>query len=257
MSCGLICIPSWMRRGHDFSIGKTTEFPLVPPVNWWNQQCDPVTAWTQSKNASRSGACCAENMHHIGRCKPSRAVNHTSITNCCRQCTPLGTRGRRILVFVAIFRRATAPRRARSPNPRSPPAPRGRSSLARSCPGPRGKHPHQISEQSFQFKREHRVFQFVSVVAWGVFMLRESSEASRLSSNFSTAEIRSKNFRAERRRKFFRTIAKHAYPKQTAFELRRLTREKYGERTIYDWIAGRTDAPLSVCIQIMGEILSD
>lgn len=82
----------------------------------------------------------------------------------------------------------------------------------------------------------------------------ESSGAIGLSSNFSTADFRSKNFRTERRRKFFRALAKHAYPNQTAFELRRLTREQYGERTIYDWIAGRTDAPPAVLFKIISEI---
>lgn len=84
----------------------------------------------------------------------------------------------------------------------------------------------------------------------------ESSGQIASASNFRTAEFRSENFRRERRRKFFRAIAKHAFPKQTAYELRRLTREQYGERTIYDWISGRSDAPLSVCIKIIDEILS-
>jgi hypothetical protein len=85
----------------------------------------------------------------------------------------------------------------------------------------------------------------------------ESSRFQRNASSFRTAEIRSQNFREQRRRKFFRALAKHAYPKQTAHELRRLTKEKYGERTIYDWIAGRSDAPLPVFIRIMDDILSD
>jgi O-glycosyl hydrolase len=85
----------------------------------------------------------------------------------------------------------------------------------------------------------------------------ESNVVARPSSNRRAADFRSQNFRDERRRKFFRTLAKHAYPRQTANELRVLTRKRYAERTIYDWISGKSDAPMSVCIQIMGEILSD
>jgi hypothetical protein len=83
------------------------------------------------------------------------------------------------------------------------------------------------------------------------------SNQRRAPSNRATAEFRSKNISSDRRRRLFRVVAKHAYPRQTAFELRRLTRERYGERTIYDWIAGRSDAPLSVFIQVLGDILAD
>jgi hypothetical protein len=87
----------------------------------------------------------------------------------------------------------------------------------------------------------------------------ESSAGIARASNFRTAEFRSKKISDDRRRKFFRIIAKHAYPRQTAFELRELTKRRdgeyqYGERAIYDWIAGRSDAPLSVFIKVIGEI---
>ena len=85
----------------------------------------------------------------------------------------------------------------------------------------------------------------------------ESSVRIARPSNLGTAKIRSQNFKVERRRKFFRVVAKHAYPTQTAYELRKLTKEKYGERTIYDWIAGRSDAPLWVFIRIMDDIFDD
>ena len=85
----------------------------------------------------------------------------------------------------------------------------------------------------------------------------ESRRSIAAPSNPRTAKNRSEYFPGQRRRKFFRVIAKHAYPRQTVPEIRRLTKQRYGERTIYDWIAGQSDAPLDVCIQIMGEILSD
>lgn len=85
----------------------------------------------------------------------------------------------------------------------------------------------------------------------------ESTARRAASSNLRTPEIRSRKISSDRRRKLFRVVAKHAYPRQTAYELRRLTRDRYGERTIYDWIAGRSDAPLSVFIQVLGDILSD
>jgi hypothetical protein len=84
-----------------------------------------------------------------------------------------------------------------------------------------------------------------------------TSNQRRVPSNFPTAEIRSRKISPDRRRKLFRVVAKHAYPRQTAFELRKLTRDRYGERTIYDWIAGRSDAPLSVFIQVLGDILAE
>jgi hypothetical protein len=87
--------------------------------------------------------------------------------------------------------------------------------------------------------------------------MRESQQRSELPSSLRTAEKRSRNFRSERRRKFFRTLAKHAYPKQTAYELRRLTKEQYGERTIYDWIAGRCDAPMPVWIKLIDDIFTE
>lgn len=88
-------------------------------------------------------------------------------------------------------------------------------------------------------------------------MGNESSARFGAASNPETAKIRSQNFRADRRRKFFRAIAKHAFPRKTVPEVRRLTRNRYGERTIYDWIAGRSDAPMAVCMRIIGEIFED
>lgn len=87
--------------------------------------------------------------------------------------------------------------------------------------------------------------------------MRESISGRERPSSIGTAEICSRNFRSQRRRIFFRTLAKLAYPKQTAYELRILTKERYAERTIYDWIAGRSDVPLSVCMQVLAEILAD
>jgi hypothetical protein len=87
--------------------------------------------------------------------------------------------------------------------------------------------------------------------------MSESRQGALAPSNRGTAKIRSQNFRLDRRRKFFRVIAKHAYPTQTAYELRKLTKDRYGERTIYDWIAGRSDAPLWVFIRIMDDIFDD
>ena len=83
-------------------------------------------------------------------------------------------------------------------------------------------------------------------------MLRESESVSTRTSNPRTADFRSQNLRAERRRKFFRIVAKHAYPRQTVPEVRALT--GYPERTIYDWLAGESDVPWPVLIQLMGEI---
>lgn len=88
-------------------------------------------------------------------------------------------------------------------------------------------------------------------------MVGESSARRMPPSNLRTADFRSKKISPDRRRKLFRVVAKHAYPRQTAFELRKLTRDRYGERTIYDWIAGRSDAPLSVFIQVLGDILAE
>lgn len=87
--------------------------------------------------------------------------------------------------------------------------------------------------------------------------MSESHQRSALPSSRSAAKDRSQNFRSDRRRKFFRVIAKHAFPRQTAYELRRLTKDQYGERTIYDWIAGRSDVPVAVCFKILDEIFSE
>lgn len=75
------------------------------------------------------------------------------------------------------------------------------------------------------------------------------------SSNSGAAKIRSKDFRADRRRKFFRIVAKHAYPRKTVPQIQALTGE--AERTIYDWMAGNSDAPAGVMLQLFGEIARD
>lgn len=85
----------------------------------------------------------------------------------------------------------------------------------------------------------------------------ESSVPNLERSNLRTAEIRSEKFTDVRRRKFFRVVAKHAYPKDTVRKVRKLTKAKYGERTIYDWLAGRSEAPPSVFFKIMGDIVSE
>lgn len=85
--------------------------------------------------------------------------------------------------------------------------------------------------------------------------MRESESVFVATSTFRTADFRSQNFRAERRRKFFRVVAKHAYPKQTAPEIHALTGEPL--RTIYDWLKGTSDAPWVVYVMLMGEIARD
>ena len=87
-------------------------------------------------------------------------------------------------------------------------------------------------------------------------MLRESESRRVRASNRGTPEFRSEKILADKRRNFFRVVAKHAYPSQTAPNIRVLTRQRYGESTIYDWMAGRSDAPLDVYIQLLAEILA-
>lgn len=93
-------------------------------------------------------------------------------------------------------------------------------------------------------------------------MAGESSRPVPSASNFGTAEIRSEKLLGDRRRKFFRAVAKHAFPKDTVRKVRRLTRDrngqdKYGVRTIYDWLDGRSDAPIAVYISIMADVLRE
>lgn len=83
-------------------------------------------------------------------------------------------------------------------------------------------------------------------------MLHESSGAIARQSNSGTAEIRSEKFRDLRRRKFFRVVAKHAFPKKTVPAVRALTGAP--ERTIYDWMRGITDAPWGVYVALLREI---
>lgn len=63
---------------------------------------------------------------------------------------------------------------------------------------------------------------------------------------------RSKKIQLRRKRKFFRLVAKHAYPTKTAPNVRDLT--GYAESSIYEWLAGRGDAPSSVLMALLGEI---
>ena len=88
-------------------------------------------------------------------------------------------------------------------------------------------------------------------------MAGESSVPKTEQSTFRAADFCSEKFSDVRRRKFFRVVAKHAYPKDTVRKVQRLTGKKYADRTIYDWLAGRSEAPPSVFFQIMGEIVSD
>lgn len=74
-------------------------------------------------------------------------------------------------------------------------------------------------------------------------------------SNRGAAEICSENFRKARRRKFFRVVAKHAFPAKTVPSVHALT--GYPERTIYEWLAGRTEPPSGVMLQLLGEISRD
>jgi hypothetical protein len=58
--------------------------------------------------------------------------------------------------------------------------------------------------------------------------------------------------RLRRKRKFFRIVAKHAYPDKTVPRVRWLT--GYSESAIYEWLAGRADAPCAVLMALLGEI---
>lgn len=71
-------------------------------------------------------------------------------------------------------------------------------------------------------------------------------------SNFRAPESRSKKIQLRRKRKFFRMVAKHAIPRKTAPGIRDLT--GYSESAIYEWLAGRADAPASVLMVLLGEI---
>jgi hypothetical protein len=83
-------------------------------------------------------------------------------------------------------------------------------------------------------------------------MAGESESTNRRWSNRGAAEICSENFREARRRKFFRVVATHAYPVKTVAGVHALTGE--AERTIYEWMAGRTEPPAGVMLQLFGEI---
>ena len=77
----------------------------------------------------------------------------------------------------------------------------------------------------------------------------ESLGQAAASSNFRTPKSRSKKFRTGSERKLFRVLAKHRYPRKTAAHLRKLTYDPTS--TIYDWLAGRSDAPFDVYIALL------
>jgi predicted DNA-binding transcriptional regulator AlpA len=85
--------------------------------------------------------------------------------------------------------------------------------------------------------------------------MRESHTQSALRSNRGTPKFRSRKIQLRRKRKFFRIVAKHAFPKKTAPNVRTLT--GYAESSIYEWLAGRGDAPSSVLMALLGEIARD
>jgi hypothetical protein len=71
-------------------------------------------------------------------------------------------------------------------------------------------------------------------------------------SSVSTAEFRGERINEDRRRKFFRLVATFAFPVKTAACLRAVT--GYPERTIYDWLAGRSNAPWAAYVAIFAAI---
>jgi hypothetical protein len=83
-------------------------------------------------------------------------------------------------------------------------------------------------------------------------MHSESSVDHERTSSFSTAEFRGEKSNEARRRKFFRLVAAFAFPIKTAACLRAAT--GYPERTIYDWLAGRSNAPWAAYVAIFAEI---
>jgi hypothetical protein len=83
-------------------------------------------------------------------------------------------------------------------------------------------------------------------------MHSESSFDYERASSFSTAEFRGEKFNDSRRRRFFRLVATFAFPIKTAACLRAET--GYPERTIYDWLAGRSNAPWAAYVAIFAAI---
>jgi hypothetical protein len=83
-------------------------------------------------------------------------------------------------------------------------------------------------------------------------MVGESHRTTGRPSNQIAPKNRSKKIRLRRKRKFFRVVAKFAYPRKTAPGVHALT--GYAESTIYEWLAGRGDAPTSVFMALLGEI---
>lgn len=82
--------------------------------------------------------------------------------------------------------------------------------------------------------------------------MRESGHRTAPASNGAAPKFRSKKIRLRRERKFFRLVARHVYPHKTAPSVRALT--GYSESAIYEWLAGRGDAPCSVLMALLGEI---
>lgn len=80
-------------------------------------------------------------------------------------------------------------------------------------------------------------------------MLCESCASDGRSSNRATPKIQSEKFGGATDRKLFRVLAKHRFPRKTAQSIRALTGE--AESTIYDWLAGKSDAPFSVYIALL------
>lgn len=71
-------------------------------------------------------------------------------------------------------------------------------------------------------------------------------------SNRLAAEFCSQKIPEAKRKKFFRVVAKHAFPSKTVPALHALT--GYSERAIYDWLSGKSEAPSGVMLALFGEI---
>lgn len=82
----------------------------------------------------------------------------------------------------------------------------------------------------------------------------ESESISPAASNPGPAEFRSEKIRVPSRRKFFRVMAKFKYPNKTVPNL--MVATGYPERTCYDWIGGKSDAPVTVWFRLISDIAS-
>lgn len=83
--------------------------------------------------------------------------------------------------------------------------------------------------------------------------MRESGAARARASSRATPKIRSENIQPSPQSKLFRVLAKHRFPRKTAPAVRALT--GYHESTIYDWLKGKSEAPFSVYVAIIVEIM--